>query len=157
MENGIIISNSYFSFSCITLQNFIFRHVVKWEIHWLSRFSYFRGLATLDVLQSSLNHTVVFCLPTLFFEKCLQTRMFWTWWLNLCLLLVNMYFPEFTENIVRKKGDIFWAMRRFYTFPYFPLESLAIANLISLSHKWCSLNLNTLFRNKWKSLFYHQR
>ena len=47
----IIISNSYFSFSRITLQNFIFRLLVKWEIHWLSRFSYFRGLATLDVGQ----------------------------------------------------------------------------------------------------------
>ena len=26
-------------------------HSHKWEIHWLSRFSYFRGLATLDVGQ----------------------------------------------------------------------------------------------------------
>ena len=54
----IIISNSYFSFSRITLQNFIFRLLVKWEIHWLSRFSYFRGLATLDVGQVYINDPI---------------------------------------------------------------------------------------------------
>ena len=69
------------------VQNIMFSFFLhQLQLCWMKYYTRNTIQRTFGVLQSSLNHKVVFCLPTLLFQiKLLRTKMFWAWWLYLGL------------------------------------------------------------------------
>ena len=93
------------------VQNIMFSFFLhQLQLCWMKYYTRNTIQRTFGVLQSSLNHKVVFCLPTLLFQiKLLRTKMFWAWWLYLGLRETGPTLDNcITLDRLNKKGNIRW-------------------------------------------------